>query len=242
MSIRTKEIAEGVRGRRRSPDTLSTPAGAASPNAVFGERVRRLRQDRRLTLQQLAKACDVATSTISKVENGQMSPTYENIIRLANGLGVDVADLFSDRGAATSGRRSITRAAGGTRLSTPHYDYEMLCTDLTNRHFIPIHATVRARDIKEFPRLTSHDGEEFIYVLSGSIALHTEYYEPVELGPGDSCYFASGMGHALVNATAQDAKVLWVCSHIDIAGMRKTAAEGDAQPAGQVTVAQEARR
>ena len=191
-------------------------AEPVSANAAFGERIRRLRLKRRLTLQQLAKACGLAISTISKVENGQMSPTYENIVRLAPGLGIDVGDLFSDRDTEPTGRRSITRAGAGSRLTTPHYDYEMLCTDLTNRRFIPIHATVRANDILEFPQLTQHDGEEFIYVLSGKVVLHTEQYEPVLLHPGDSCYFASTMGHALVNGDTKDAEVLWVCSHVDM--------------------------
>lgn len=195
----------------------SAAAAPVSPNAAFGERIRRMRLKRRLTLQQLAKACDLAISSISKVENGQMSPTYENIVRLATGLGVDVGDLFSDRDTAPAGRRSITRAGAGSRLATPHYDYEMLCTDLTNRRFVPIHATVHANDILEFPQLTQHDGEEFIYILSGKVMLHTEHYEPVLLHPGDSCYFASAMGHALVNGDTKDAEVLWVCSHIDMA-------------------------
>ena len=163
-----------------------------------------------------------------------MSPTYENIVRLANGLGVELAELFSDPVTTPSGRRSITRAAGGTKLSTPHYEYEMLCTELTNRRFIPIHATVRAKDILEFPQLTRHDGEEFVYVLSGSVILHTEHYEPVRLEPGDSCYFASNMGHALVNGTTQDAKVLWISSHVDAAALRAARREQPSRPAGQV--------
>ena len=231
--MRKNNAAKGV-GPRLSRASQVAAGGSTSPNAVFGERIHRLRQARRLTLQQLAEACDLAPSTISKVENGQMSPTYENIVRLAKGLGVEVAELFSDPVATPSGRRSITRAAGGTKLSTPHYEYEMLCTELTNRRFIPIHATVRAKDILEFPQLTRHDGEEFVYVLSGSVILHTEHYEPVRLEPGDSCYFASNMGHALVNGTTQDAKVLWISSHVDAAALRAARREQPSRPAGQV--------
>ena len=231
--MKQDSAAKGL-GPRRSRASQVAANGSASPNAVFGERIRRLRQVRKLTLQQLAEACDLAVSTISKVENGQMSPTYENIVRLATGLGVEVAELFSDPVATPSGRRSITRAAGGTKLSTPHYEYEMLCTELTNRRFIPIHATVRAKDILEFPQLTRHEGEEFVYVLSGSVILHTEHYEPVRLEPGDSCYFASNMGHALVNGTTQDAKVLWISSHVDAAALRDARREQPARPTGQV--------
>lgn len=213
MPLRTSALADRT---PEPPGDQPRRGGEVSPNAAFGERIRRLRKAKRLTLQRLAVACDVAPSTISKVENGQMSPTYENIVRLASGLGVNVADLFSDRDVAPSGRRSITRAGQGTRLTTPCYEYELLCTDLTDRRFIPIHATVRADEIVESAQLTRHEGEEFIYVLSGSIVLHTEHYEPVTLTAGDSCYFASTMRHALVNASGEDAKVLWICSHVDV--------------------------
>ena len=231
--MRQNSAAKGT-GPRRSRASQAAAGDTASPNAAFGERIRRLRQAQKLTLQQLAGSCDLAASTISKVENGQMSPTYENIVRFAKGLGVELAELFSDPLATPSGRRSITRAAGGTKLSTPHYEYEMLCTELTNRRFIPIHATIRAKDILEFPQLTRHEGEEFVYVLSGSIILHTEHYEPVRLEPGDSCYFASNMGHALVNGATHEAKVLWISSHVDAAALRAASHEQPSRPTGKV--------
>jgi hypothetical protein len=98
-------------------------------------------------------------------------------------------------------------------ILSPHYDYEMLCVDLAHKRFIPIHATIRARDIREFPVMSEHAGEEFIYVLSGAVTLYSDHDPPVLLFPGDSCYLASTMGHALINGADDDAHVLWVCSH-----------------------------
>lgn len=49
----------------------------------------------------------------------------------------------------------------------------------------------------------SHTGEEYIYVLNGSMVVHTEFYDPVTLGPGQSIYIDSSMGHAYL--TAEDA-------------------------------------
>lgn len=194
-------------------------------NKAFAARVRQLRQDCCLTLQQLGQRSGLAASTISKVENGQMSPTYENILRFAEGLGVDVAELFrAPLAAAPSGRRSITRAGSGPSVASPHYDYEMLASDLTNKAFIPIATTIRARDVLEFATLSRHPGEEFIYILSGEVILHSEHYEPVRLAQGDSCYFASTMGHALVNGTDEDARILWVCSQV-VEPLRRAAAE-----------------
>ena len=52
---------------------------------------------------------------------------------------------------------------------------------------------LRAHDVAEFPQL-SHKGEEFIYVLSGTVSLHTDQYRRLVLEAGDSCYFDSTMG------------------------------------------------
>ncbi len=180
----------------------------------FASIVRKLRQQASLTLQELGKRCGLSVSTLSKIENNQLSPTYETLLRLADGLGVDVAELFSaEPGAAmASGRRSITRSGQGTRHVSPQYQYEALNSDLSQKQFFPLSTRITARSIDEFPQLSRHDGEEFIYVLVGAVELHTEYYAPVRLEQGDSCYFDSTMGHACISIGEGDAQILWVSS------------------------------
>jgi transcriptional regulator with XRE-family HTH domain len=197
---------------------------------TFGPRIRTLRRNAGLTLQELGQRTGIGFSTISKVEKGQLSPTYENILRLAQGLGVDVAELFSpDPSTMMSGRRSVTLSGEGIRQKTPHYIFEMLNTDLRNKKFIPIFAVIQARDIKEFPALTSHAGEEFIYVIKGTIELHTSQYEILHLRAGDSCYFDSQMGHACISVGDVDAEVLWICSSLEVAHSIRMRASADFQ-------------
>jgi uncharacterized cupin superfamily protein len=69
--------------------------------------------------------------------------------------------------------------------------------------------------VEQFGALPSHEGEEFVFVVSGKVTLHSEHYEPMTLGPGDSAYFDSRAGHALVSASAEDAKIVWICSDRD---------------------------
>ncbi|QBK31846.1 XRE family transcriptional regulator [Roseitalea porphyridii] len=177
--------------------------------------VRQLRLAAGLTLNQLAKRSALAPSTLSKIENGQMSPTYDSIVSLASGLGVDVGELFEGKSVpAISGRRAITRRGEGIKHSTGHYDYEMLCTDLANKKFVPLLSEIKANSTQSFSAMISHAGEEFFYVLSGEVTLHTEHYAPARLGPGDSCYFDSTMGHALVSTGDEPATVLWICSQV----------------------------
>ncbi|TWR96642.1 helix-turn-helix domain-containing protein [Pseudomonas saxonica] len=199
----------------------SEPAPALNPpepsNSVLAYKLRLLRRNADLTLQQLSQRCGISASALSKIENGQLSPTYEKIAALALGLNVDVGELFSPISKTTPvGRRSVTRRNQGVVHRTDQYSYEMLHTDLADKRFIPMVTTVRAHDRAEFTKLLSHDGEELLFVLSGEVILHTEGYAPLRMGPGDSCYFDSRMGHACVSGTEEDATVLWVSSHAEL--------------------------
>ena len=73
-------------------------------------------------------------------------------------------------------------------------------------------ARIRARRIEEFDGWVRHEGEEFLYVLTGIVTLFTEFYEPVELRRGDSAYYDAAMGHNVVSVSPEDATVLWVTS------------------------------
>jgi transcriptional regulator with XRE-family HTH domain len=178
-----------------------------------------------LTLTELAERAGLAISTISKIETGQLSPGYETIQRLAIGLGIDVAELFKPRVESVStGRRGVTRKGQGVRHQSDHYEYEALAADLSQKRFLPLVATIKARSVEEFGQLPAHEGEEFVYVISGSLTLHTEHYEPLSLGAGDSVYFDSRAGHALVSADDEDARIVWICSDRDaLRGYRQVA-------------------
>ncbi len=188
------------------------PPRGSEPIATI---LRRLRRDAGLTLQELGARCGLASSTLSKIENGQMSPTYDTILRVAGGLGIDMAELFT--GTAPSdigGRRTVTRRGQGVIRSTAQYSYEMLAAELSGKQFIPLLTTIAARSMSDFPSLVRHSGEEFFYVLSGQVTLHTEHYAATVLEVGDSCYFDSSMGHACVSSGDEPAEILWICSRV----------------------------
>lgn len=178
---------------------------------ILATKLKQLRHDKGLTLQQLSNRCRISVSSLSKIENGQLSPTYEKIAALAQGLAVDVGELFrSDTASSASGRRSITRKGDGVPYHTGQYAYELLNTDLAHKRFIPLLATLKAHEPSAFPQLHHHEGEEFFYVLSGTVQLLTELYAPLILHPGDCCYFDSTMGHACLSAGQEDAQILWI--------------------------------
>ena len=134
----------------------------------LGENLKSLRHRHGWTLQQVSRQTGVAVSTLSKVENDQMSPTYDTIQRLADGLGIDVAELFIGRaGNRTGSRMTVTRRGQGVRQRTSQYTYEMLCADIARKQLVPLLTTIHARSTAEFPALVTHAGEEFVFVLTG---------------------------------------------------------------------------
>ena len=189
-------------GSRHTPEPLN-----------LGQRVRALRKARGFTLEQAAKAAGLARSTLSKIENGQMSPTYEAVKKLAQGLEISVPQLFTPPQAnQVMGRMSVTKLGEGAAHPTGTYEHELLAETLTRKQMLPYRARVRARAMEEFDGWVRHDGEEFLYVLTGVVKLFTEFYEPVELRRGDSAYYDASMGHNLISLSDEDATVLWVTS------------------------------
>lgn len=184
-----------------------------APLSEMGSRLRAHRQARGWTLKQVAKASGLAISTVSKVERGQMSPTYDKLLQLSRGMGIDLSELFGLTVEETVARRSVvTRRDQAHRVSTPNYDYGYLAATMAGKSMIPATAWVRARSIKEFGPLLRHAGEEFLFVLSGTVEVYLDDREPVQLGQGESIYFDAAQGHAFLSVGDGDAEILVVLS------------------------------
>ncbi|ETX16490.1 transcriptional regulator [Roseivivax halodurans JCM 10272] len=202
----------------RDPQSLIRIAREAGPAEEgeplnLGERVRELRKARDWTLEQAARQAGLARSTLSKIENGQMSPTYDALKKLAIGLEISVPQLFTpptrDK---VNGRLSVTKDGAGVPQATATYEHTLLGETLTKKQMLPYRARVRARSMDEFDGWVRHDGEEFLYVLTGVIRLYTEFYEPIEMRRGDSAYYDATMGHNVISVSDDDATILWVTS------------------------------
>lgn len=184
----------------------------AFPGAVVKEE--RLR--RGWTLADASERTGMPISTLSKVENDKISLSYDKLVRLSNGLGIDISRLFgggdSPPQKSVIGRRSVTRRHEGREIETPNYSHRYLAADLLSKSFIPVVAEIKFRSLQEFGELVSHPGEEFAFVLEGSVDLYTALYAPVRLNVGDSIYFDSAMGHAYIAASEGVCRVLSVCT------------------------------
>ena len=179
----------------------------------LGMRVRELRKARSWTLEQAATQAGLARSTLSKIENGQMSPTYDALKKLAIGLEISIPQLFTPPiKNQINGRLSYTKSGEGQNHVTATYEHQLLGHSLSKKQMLPYRTVVRARSMDEFDGWVRHDGEEFLYVLTGVISLITEFYEPIEMRRGDNAYYDASMGHNIVSVSEDDATILWVTS------------------------------
>ncbi len=216
-----------VRSRKRR--SSSTRAFAASSRNEFrtarshedafnfGARLRAYRLERGWSLERAAEAVGVPGSTLSRIENQKMSPTLDLIQKIVRAMGLHPYDVLGREGNAPSSAMSTTRKGQEEFTELPNILYAPLHPNFKDSAGIrPILVTLFARTIEEYGGLTGHAGEEFLFVLSGSVELHFKDRETVRLAAGDSIMFDSHIPHAYVAGGGVQAKFLIVAATADL--------------------------
>jgi transcriptional regulator with XRE-family HTH domain len=196
---------------------LEIDKGARRGDVPFGPRIRAMRKAARLTLESLSAASGMSRAALSKIERGEMSPTYESLLKLARGLRTDLATLVSG-GRPAGGGFDVTRAGKGAPYRTRRFVHRLLAPALSDRALFAFVTEVRAARLDEYDRWDTHDSEDFLYVLDGAVAVHLSARAPIELRRGDSMQMDGRIAHALValpsgrkeRARKPVARLLWV--------------------------------
>lgn len=175
----------------------------------IGESIRHFRKQKGLSLSQLGLASNVSKSNISKIENGVISPTFEIMERISNGLGIPTANLLSDNAHGVGGQ-SFNKSDSGRVSIDGHYEFEFLFSDFVGRRMVPFVTTVTASGPDGVKQPAKHGGEEFFYVLSGSVIFTGSGGKTTLMEVGDSIYFDSHEEHLVVNRTNEHSRLLWV--------------------------------
>jgi transcriptional regulator with XRE-family HTH domain len=204
---------EKLQIRGSMAESNSSRKSQAKPGAVL----KALRKQRGWTLADVSERTGLPIPTLSRVENDRISLTFEKLVRLSDGLQVDFAELMNSTAKAGpvgegGTRRAIVRAGEGKEVDIPQGNYLYVASELLNKKIIPIVAEVRAKDISEYDEFMRHPGEEYVYVLEGTLEFHTEIYSPARLEKGDSMYFDSGMAHAYVAVGSKPCRILSICT------------------------------
>ena len=153
--------------------------------------------ERGLSQADLATKAGFARSTLSKIENGQLSPTFEILLKLASGFDVEITELLRPaQPAPLSGRMQVERANQGTFIPDGNTSMLPLASQMKNRRFKSFIVEFTQRSLETFGPWNQHSTEDMLYVLSGVLEFHSDGYTTVNLHPGDSVHFDGSMAHA----------------------------------------------
>jgi transcriptional regulator with XRE-family HTH domain len=206
------------------PEALSlesTPTGGVVGAGVeefeIGAKIRTLRLARGLTLQDVARETGFSPALISQVEHNNVSPPIATLAKIARALRVKVASFFEEGDVRrrfevvrADQRRKVDRVM--SRLGSRHgYAYDALAFSVRNRKMSPFLLTI-AKESEAPEALYTHEGEEFLLVLSGRAELQIEE-DRFELDAGDSVYLDAGLRHCLARLGEEEAKVLAILCH-----------------------------
>jgi quercetin dioxygenase-like cupin family protein len=177
-----------------------------------GSRLASLREDRKISLSDLSTRSGVSVAEIEAIESGNQSPSIAPLVKLSRALGVRLGTFLDDAGGegpvvCKGGQaEEVMRAPGRISPKSGAMSFYSLAKDKTGRSMEPFIVDIRPGEEGE-PAVSTHEGEEFIYVLQGEVEV-LYGAEKRKLGVGDSIYYDSIVPHRV--SAAAPAKVLAV--------------------------------
>ena len=179
-----------------------------------GNRIKRVRGERGLTLKMVEAASGVSATHISEIERGETIPTIGALARIAGALGKRTAffleeDELGDVSELTSESRVRESTAGGAAA------LERLTASIPGGCIQAVRVTLEpGRGHRAQPH--RHDGVEAIVVLRGRVRVEIDH-DVHELGEGDTIHYQAERSHAYTNASRDaDAQVVWIASRRDV--------------------------
>ena len=179
-----------------------------------GEKIRQIRISRNISVQELSIRSNLDEEQINLIEDNKILPSLSPLIKIARSLGVRLGTFLDEteqlgpvvtlaeeknKGASFSNKNKKARS---------HMDFFALASDKAGRHMEPFIVDIQPGNTNDY-MLSSHEGEEFIYVLEGSIEINYGK-EVYVLNVGDSIYYDSIVNHNVHAYTDLPAKIIAV--------------------------------
>ena len=171
----------------------------------LGNRIRTIRKEKKVTLVELSKRTGVAQATLSRIETGQMIGTVESHTKIAEALGLGLAELY-----APLDRRyhEITHTKKDTPPKVVHQgrgcQMELLTQEVTKKKITPLLVTLSG-DSRTATERNERGVEKFVWMLEGELEVNVEK-ENYLLRPGETLYFDASFPHRLANLKSKTAK------------------------------------
>ncbi len=182
---------------------------------IVGEKIKSLRETKEISIAELAERTGLAEEQINRIENNVDIPSLAPLIKIARALGVRLGTFLDDQdemGAVvyhkdeeTKETISFSNNAMDTRT---HMRYLSLAKSKSDRHMEPFIVDIEATNNTEYS-LSSHEGEEFIYVMEGVIEVNHGKKNHI-IKAGDTIYYDSIVPHHVHGYNGQAAKILAV--------------------------------
>ncbi|MCD7781905.1 MAG: cupin domain-containing protein [Methanosphaera sp.] len=160
-------------------------------------RVKDMREICDIGIQEMASQLDVDLDTYKKYESGEIDIPASILYEAASIFDVDTSLLLTGEDTRMS-VFAVTRKDKGVKIDRREaYDYENLASSFSHKAMEPFIVTVQPRDDNYIPEPNYHKGQEFVYVLQGTLRVYIKE-NVIELYPGDSVYFDSLHKHSMV--------------------------------------------
>ena len=180
----------------------------------IGDKVRRIRENRKLSIEDVSERTNLSAEQIEKIESGALVPNLTPLIKIARVLGVRLGTFMDDDEnlgpvlCRAKEEKSVTRFSDRGNAVNSDLDFYTLAQNKAGRHMDPFLIDVFPTSEEEI-KMSVHEGEEFIYVLEGEMEL--KYGKDTYiLKAGDSIYYESIVAHHLHSHNCEKAKILAV--------------------------------
>ena len=181
---------------------------------TVGEKIKQIREMKKVSIEELAVRSGMELAMIQKIEQEKNIPSLAPLVKIARALGVrlgtflDDSDNFGPVVVRSGEHHKGARFTSQSSESREHLNFFSLAFDKAGRNMEPFIVDIEP-GLKSDYMLSSHEGEEFIFVLEGEIEINygKEIYR---LAKGDSIYLDSIVLHNVHAGNQQSAKILAV--------------------------------
>ncbi len=176
---------------------------------TFGDKLRAVREKKKMTMKDVAEKAGVSESLISQIETNKVSPAIETLLTISEILDIDLEYLFSDL--KKKRKVNLVRFEMRNKIILENVTYEQLVKTVEekNEHGIEAYYMTIEKGGKSGSDEYGHKGKELGVIISGS-GDFTIGGQTMHLNEGDSISFDSDVPHSLVNSGNKDLKAFWV--------------------------------
>lgn len=186
-------------------------------NKIIGAKIKSIRESKQLTLEEVAERSGLGIEQIERIENNVDFPSLAPLIKIARVLGVRLGTFLDDQselGPVICRKKDSneTNSIGFTnneKQGRKHMEYHSLSQDKSGRNMEPFLIDIAPSEEGVDFVLSTHEGEEFIYVLEGVVEINYGKNTYI-LEEGDSIYYDSIVAHHVHAAADNSAKILGI--------------------------------